>query len=441
MSVSQKILPRFTGVSGFLDGFIDSSGPVTAAASPNAFGSEASTLPSDATQRLVRLVGEDGGHSRAIHYSLGGERTAVFVMHPRADCSSHYLTPALLEAGYAVFAAQSRYFNNDEDCLHEAILADIAAGMRYLRALDFEKIVFLGNSGGGSLFSFYQAMAETPPPGRYTHTPGGTAYDLNALDLPPGDGLLLLAAHIGEGKFLMNVIDPSVTDEADPLSCDPGLDMYNPANGFRPPPRTSRYSQEFLARYRAGQRARVARLDALARQQIAENKRFAELLEPSTAAELSLDQRIALERRSVLGRYLMIARTDADPVACDLSLHPSSRVVGSIQGPRPDLQNYGLGYFAHCMTPEGWLSTWSGLSSRASLIDTIAAVTVPTFAVNYTGDNSIYPPDVEAVHDAAGASDKGVLHIEGDHYGAGAGAKANASEAVLEWILERYPTR
>ena len=104
----------------------------------------------------------------------------------------------------------------------------------------------------------------TQPPHRLTDTAAGNPYDLNALNLPPADGLILLAGALSEGALALENLDPSVIDENDPLSCDPLLDMFNPANGYRKPPEASSYSPEFLARYRAAQRVRCARIDAKA---------------------------------------------------------------------------------------------------------------------------------------------------------------------------------
>ena len=62
-----------------------------------------------------------------------------------------------------------------------------------------------------------------------------------------------LCAHGGRPEVLTEWFDPSVTDETDPTSCDPALNMYDEANG---PP----YSESFIADYRAAQVARNHRI-------------------------------------------------------------------------------------------------------------------------------------------------------------------------------------
>jgi pimeloyl-ACP methyl ester carboxylesterase len=411
-------VPRSRG-GAFLHGFArsDIEGPPSGHPS-TIWGSVELALPEGVTQTVVRLQAEDGAHSRGILYRRGAEKTVILFGHPRGDFSSHYLTPVLLDAGVAVFGGQVRSFANDADCLHEPLLADVAAQIRYLRSVGFEKVVLLGNSGGGSLFAFYQDQAGTEPPGRLTDTPAGDPYDLNALDLPPADALILLAAHRGEGIYALNSLDPSVIDENDPLSCDPSLDMYNPDNGYRPPPESSHYTAEFLARYREAQHARCARLDAMAWDDIRRRREAREAMNAPGFAELPLQTRLATERRAEVSRYLTVARMDANPAYTDLSIHPSERTVGSLfGGADPLAHNYMLGGIAAAVTPESWMSTWSGLSSRADLKAHLAHVHVPLLIINYTRDVIIFPDQAQDLLDAAGTTDKSLVPIDADHYG------------------------
>ena len=168
-------------------------------------------------------------------------------------------------------------------------------------------ISVLGNSGAGSLYCLYQAQAVTAPLGRLTDTAAGDPYDLNAFTMPPADGMIFLGAHLGAGKILQTEIDPAVIDENDPLSCDPELNMYRPANGFREPPEYSTYPDEFLARYRNAQVGRVERIDAIAREHIRNPRPF---------------------------RYLQVFRLDANPGSTSRPLPSSRRTYGSFMSVR-----------------------------------------------------------------------------------------------------------
>lgn len=396
-------------------------------------------------QEPVVLEAADGGLSSGILYGHQRSRTVVCFMHPKADMSRHYAIPALVDSGYAAFGQNSRWLNNDETCVHETLLLDVAAGIRFLRGRGFQHIVVCGNSGGGSLYAFYIAQSVTAAPGRLTHTPAGDPFDLNAFELPPIDGYINLAAHLGEGRILMDMIDPSVRDESNALSCDPSLDPFNPENGYRTPPESSRYAPDFITRYRAGQRARVERLDAVAHTQVKRrNEARAEIAAADFRKRSWAEQSRAL-RAGVLCPFMVIYRTEADLRAFDLSLDPSERDAGSIFSYRPDLTNYMEFGFARVQTPRAWLSTWSGLSSNADVLKTAPKITVPAVVVYYTGDNAIFPSDARAAYDALGANDKQLHAVKGDHYGFDVGTQNRAGAPlaltiITEWLRGRFPT-
>jgi len=400
-------------------------------------------------QHVVQLYAADGGKARAIAYRPphGNPRTVILMAHPRADFAQHYTIPYWVEAGFAACALNTRYLNNDMMMLHENLLLDLAAAIRFLREEEgFEHVVMLGNSGGGSLFAYYDAQARAPHGQRVGAPPGGGPPDLNRFELPPADGLILLAAHPGQGMVLMGSIDAAVTDEHDPFANDPELDMYDERNGYRTPPAPSRYAQQWLERYRAAQYARVARLDAIARSHVAEAQQARAASRLPDFAEAPAAHR-ALTRRYAMGpRIMLIYRTQANPNYLDLSLDPSERAVGSIFSPRPDLFNYHAFGLAHVVTPEAWLSTWSGISSQANLIRNLPAVTVPTLVVGAMGDQDIFIGDAHAEFAASGASDKRLEFIEGaDHFMRAGGSRAQLGDPrprlmklLSEWTRERF---
>jgi hypothetical protein len=365
----------------------------------------------------LRLVSPDGALVRGLLWlPPRGKpwKTAVILSHPRGDFSVHYACPLLAAAGYAVVGFGTRYQNNDTDCLHENCIVDVQTVYDEMRRRGAEAVVLLGNSGGGSLM----AMANA--------------------ELGIGDGWIGMAAHPGEGVFMLQVIDPSVADENDPFSTVPELDVYNPDNGWRPWPEPCHYDPAWLERYRAAQIDRVGRIDAIAKASIAEAEDAAGRLRGVDKAADPATWR-AHRRRAVFTRYLTIYRTLADPAYLDLSIDPDERPMGSLFAfPDPFDANYGRGGLARTMTARGWLSTWSGLSSHAKLADTMPQVTVPTILVHPTADTEIRVRQAKEIVDNAGAEDITYVEMKGaPHYLEGHRPEALAH--VVDWLAKRFP--
>ena len=383
--------------------------------------------PAGTTCTPLVLDTQDRAVAHGWLYARGGESTVAVLMHPRANFAHHYVTPGLLEAGIAVLNVTSRWLNNDATLIHEQVLLDAAAGLAAARAR-YDRVVLIGNSGGASLFTFYLHQVNAPAGARLTHTAAGDRFDLNDYDLPGADAMVYLAGHAGEGHYLLHAIDPSVVDESDPTACDPELDLYDPRNGFVAPPGETHFDTEFLTRYRAAQRDRVARIDARARELVARKR-------AGRAAWAGGAGTTADRRTAIATHFLHVYRTDADPRAVDLSLDPSERDYGSLWGRRPDWINYGAVGFGRVVAPEAWLSTWSGLSSQAEIAVTGGRMTLPALQVVYSGDNCIYPSDDELIASSLATTRLDRATVPGDHYGFPTGlGRDPATRLVADWI-------
>lgn len=339
----------------------------------------------------------------------GPVRAAAIVMHPASNFMGHYLIAPLAARGVACMGLNSRYAGNDTLLLMERVIQDLGAGVQYLRAQGYERIVLIGNSGGAALSTFYQAQAEQLD---IEHMPDGDPAGLSPQDLPPVQGLALCAAHEGRSTLMRNWIDPSLTDERDVLSVDPQLDMYDARNA---PP----YSHEFLDRFRSAQQARYERVDQWVGERL-------QLLRSRTAPGDPRDE------------VFVVHRTHADPRFLDLSLDANERQVGSVWGSGAAGArgvNYAASQMGRITSLTAWLSQWSP-RSRADGPANLARTSVPVMLCTYTADQSTFPSTRDAWLRAGGDRIRNVDVAGGNHYLAGQPALVEqVADAMAEWIL------
>jgi hypothetical protein len=288
------------------------------------------------------------------------------------------------------------------------------------------------------------AQANRPVGERLSLTAAGNPYDLNELDLPRADGFINLAGALSEGALGLANLDPSVTDENDPLSCDPALDMFDTANGYCRPPAVSHYSPAFLERYRAAQVERCRRIDARARSEVARKREHRARMGDPGFANLPLAEQNAITRQAVASETLVIYRTMADPALTDLAIHPSKRSIIGLMQPDPQVANWSIPGFVQMMTAEGWLSTWSGLSTQVDMHADVKLITEPVLSIGFERDVTILPFVAEGVVVHAASADKTLVKIDADHFGfrdegERDGGIVEAADAIVSWLAPRFP--
>ncbi|HET6792893.1 MAG TPA: hypothetical protein VFH45_00540 [Acidimicrobiales bacterium] len=313
-----------------------------------------------------------GGHPcQGVWHAPAGRqpRVGFIATHYEVDFSEHYLAEYLAARGYGMLGWNTRYRGNGAYFALDNALTDIGVGVEWMRReAGVDTVVLIGNSGGASLMGAYQARALDPARG-----------------LPAADLFVSLNAHPGRPDVLTSWLDPSVTDEADPLSVDPSLSMFEPGNG---PP----YDPAFVERYRAAQRARNDRITAWCHKE--------------------------LERLGAGGafdRVFDVYRTWADLRFSDLSIDPSDRAPGCYFGD-PRFANYSPFGLATTNTCRSWLSMWSLADSECRTELHLPSVTVPSLVVQSTEDQGCYPSDARAIFGALGSQDKTLEWMKGDHY-------------------------
>ncbi|WP_377320409.1 hypothetical protein ACFJIY_15605 [Pimelobacter simplex] len=349
-----------------------------------------------------------GGHPcQGIYHRRAGTRpkVAVIATHYQIDFSEHYLASYLAERGFGFLGWNTRFRGDEAHFLLDHALSDIGVGVRWLREeAGAEAVILLGNSGGGSLMAAYQSQAVEP---MVTALPG-MQLARGVDDLPPADGYLSTAAHLGRPDVLTAWMDGAATDESDPLATDPELDLWNPANG-------PAYDDAFVARYRAAQEARNHRITAWVKDELAR-----------------------LTAAGYHDRPFSVARTWADPRMVDPMLEPTRREPNSCYAGVPERANRSVYGIASACTLRTWLSLWSLEDSQTRAHAHLPKITVPALVVNGNADTGVFPSDAQAIFDLLGTDDKESHELDADHYFLNEGARDEVADLIEAWLGKRY---
>ena len=185
-----------------------------------------------------------------------------------------------------------------------------------------------------------------------------------ALDaIEPADFYISLCAHGGRSEVLTEWFDSSITDEKDPTSIDPSLNMYDEAN-----PRP--YSSEFVTKYSEAQEARNYRI-----------------------TDWCYEELERLSRHGMTARAFNMYWTWADLRLMYPTIDPNNRRPQWCYARDPRAANFSLRGIGLTNTIRTWLSMWSLRDSYCSGIPYPQRIDEPALIVQSNADTSVFPRD------------------------------------------------
>ena len=312
--------------------------------------------------------------------------TVMVFCHPSSNFVGHYALAICARLGVDAVGVVTRYAGNDTQVILENCVVDLGSVITHLRETErYERIVLVGNSGGGEMAALYQSQAEQPS---ITDAPGGGGVDLTRASLPSVDALVMLNAHSGRADIMQSWLDPAIRDENDVFDRDTELDLFAR--------RDNPLDREWVATYRAAQAQRMERITNWVKTQQAE------------LADRYGDDVPDLPFR--------VHGTCADPRFVDVTIDPSDREPGTLWGETLSA-NFRPVTLGSLTTLRSWLSQWSVADTNGYGPRCMEKVTVPVFVAYATADRGCFPSMATALYDGVQHSNKELLAIEGaGHY-------------------------
>lgn len=351
----------------------------------------------------------DLGRQSAVLYqpsSVSKKASVAFVvMHSHEDYLGFLGASELAKRGYTVLTT-----NPSSENTLESKLLHIKAAVEYMRKQkNIKKVILLGHSGGATVITAYEYLAEQGRDGLKGMLFTDYTHDID--NLPKADGMLLLDANPGLSTIMINSLDANVTDETNGWSTD------------------STYTYADERGYMHGQQARYARLVKKALERWKLIKAGKGLYADDEPFVIPGSESIRFFNKLYSSDTNLLAHTKGQWPLIHADGSITTEVVHSVRAPFQPIdktENLSaaqqltvkdfLGLYAvktdtsYAVTPTG-LQGIDFTSSLSSPIGNIRGVSIPSLFMGMTGSYEYLT--AEAVYNNSPAKDKSLAFVEG----------------------------
>lgn len=184
----------------------------------------------------------------------GYAKTGIVVIHSDSDYLNSPAGSNMAKRGFLTLCANVEH---PSDPL-ERKLPDVKKAVEWLKNQPgIEKIVLFGHSGGATLMTCYEAVAEN---GASVFRDDHKIVKMgNVEPLPAADGILIIDSNFGNGVMTLISIDPAVLDEKNGTKLNPEYDPFGPDTGWQESGETA-FTEAFKQKFFAAQANRQKRL-------------------------------------------------------------------------------------------------------------------------------------------------------------------------------------
>lgn len=392
----------------------------------------------------------------------GIKDTAVVVIHSDANYLNFTAGPNLARRGFLTLCANVERPNDPL----EKRLPNVAMAIEALKTRPgISRVVLFGHSGGATLMSCYQAVAEN---GAAVFQNDHKIVKMGEVGpLPAADAVMLIDSNFGNGVMTLVSLDPAVTDETDGTKLDPAYDTFSSKSAFSDQGKL-RYTEKFQSDYFAAQAERQERLIFHALERLSALERHEGHYEDDEPLIVPGGSQIAPNNRLFPQDLHMLAHTkgEYDLIHADGSV--THQQIPSVRTARPGIQPttlYGLG--AMTTTVRTYLTsncvrTTPDYAVKEDGIDgidydsafccppgNVKHIHAPMLIMGMTGGYECIASEI--IYQNAASKDKTIAFVEGGTHMLGTATDAEAYpgqfgdapktlfDAISDWLDKKFP--